>query len=60
VIVIAGHSNTVPALVEALGGGAVAPIEEGWEYDNLYVVSIGATGGALVSTLKYGAASSPQ
>lgn len=54
VVVISGHSNTVPALVEALGAGAVNPIEEAWEYDNLYVVSIEAPGHAQVSTLKFG------
>ncbi len=54
VVVISGHSNTVPALVEALGAGTVAPIEEAWEYDNLYVVTIEAPGKALVSTLKFG------
>jgi len=59
VVVIAGHSNTVPALVEALGAGAVAPIEESWEYDNLYVVSIDGDGGARVVTLKFGAPSRP-
>ncbi len=60
VVVIAGHSNTVPALVEALGAGPVPPIEEAWEYDNLYIVTIEAPGRALVSTLKYGAPSSPE
>lgn len=57
VVVISGHSNTVPALVEALGAGAVDPIEEAWEYDNLYVVAIEAPGGARVSTLKFGVSS---
>jgi len=58
VVVISGHSNTVPALVEALGAPAVAPIEEAWEYDNLYVVVLEGPGAARVSTLKYGALSS--
>lgn len=60
VIVIAGHSNTVPALVEALGAGPVPPIEDAWEYDNLYIVTVEAAGSARVSTLKYGAASEPR
>jgi len=59
VVVIAGHSNTVPALVEALGAGAVAPIEESWEYDNLYIVTVDGDGGADVVTLKFGAPSRP-
>ena len=57
VVVIAGHSNTVPAIIEALGAGPVEAIEDAWEYDNLYVVVVEASGHARVSTLKYGAAS---
>ncbi len=60
VVVVAGHSNTVPALVEALSAGTVPPIEEAWEYDNLYIVTIEARGPARVSTLKYGAPSRPR
>ena len=60
VVVVAGHSNTVPALVEALGADPVAPIEEAWEYDNLYVVTIEAAGRSRASTLKYGSPSGPR
>ncbi|MGH8596198.1 MAG: histidine phosphatase family protein [Gammaproteobacteria bacterium] len=38
-ILIAGHSDTVPLIIEKLGGGAVNPIG-GAEFDNLYVVTI--------------------
>lgn len=34
---VTGHSNTTPAMVEALGGDPVSPIDEA-EYDRLYVV----------------------
>lgn len=34
---VAGHSNTTPQLVEALGGRPFDPIDE-FEYDRLYVV----------------------
>lgn len=34
---VVGHSNTTPALVEALGGDPVSPIDEA-EYDRLYRV----------------------
>ena len=54
VVVVAGHSNTVPDIIEALGAGHVAPIDED-EYDNLFIVSIQSNGSASVSTLKYGA-----
>ncbi len=57
-IVVAGHSNSVPAIIAALGAGSVDPIEDEWEYDNLYVVVVEAPGKARVSTLKYGARSS--
>jgi phosphohistidine phosphatase SixA len=53
---IVGHSNTTPALVEALGGDPVSEIPE-TEYDRLNVVSV-AAGGEVVSTLlRYGAPS---
>ncbi len=38
-VLIVGHSNTVPSIIEALGGGAVGAIAED-EYDNLYVLTI--------------------
>lgn len=46
---VVGHSNTTPALVEALGGDPVSPIEE-MEYDRFYVV-VTAPDGSVVSTL---------
>lgn len=44
-LVIAGHSNTVPEMVEALGGGKVH-IEHS-DYDNLYLVIITDKGSTL-------------
>lgn len=38
-ILIAGHSDTVPLIIQELGGGTVDPIG-GTEFDNLYVVTI--------------------
>ncbi|MGQ0541776.1 MAG: phosphoglycerate mutase family protein [Blastocatellia bacterium] len=38
-ILVAGHSETVPLIIEKLGGGTVAAIG-GTEFDNLYVVTI--------------------
>lgn len=55
VVLVVGHSNTVPDIIEALGAGRVEPIEEEREYDNLYVVTVGADSGASVLVLKYGA-----
>lgn len=52
-ILIAGHSNTIPKIVEGLGGGSVAPIAE-TEFDNLYVVIIPRWSKVTVLRLKYG------
>lgn len=38
-ILIVGHSNTVPDLVEALGGKPGTPIDEASEYDRLYILT---------------------
>ncbi len=56
-VVVVGHSNTVPAIIEAFGAGTVDAIEEAWEHDNLYFVVVEPSGGARVTTLKYGAPS---
>lgn len=39
VILVVGHSNTVPSLIDALGAGAVPAIGE-TDFDNLYVVAV--------------------
>jgi probable phosphoglycerate mutase len=57
VVVVVGHSNTVPDIVAALGAPKPAAICDA-EYDNLYVVRVPAGGGAAtVERRKYGAAS---
>ena len=52
--VVVGHSNTTPALVQALGGDPVSPIAT-LEYDRLYVVTIGPDGTVSSSLLRFGA-----
>ena len=52
-IFIAGHNNTVPAIVSALTGENYPIIPES-EYDNLYLVIIYRVGKAKVLQLKYG------
>lgn len=52
-IFIAGHNNTVPAIVSVLSGEAYPPIPEN-EYDNLFIVTIYRSGKAKVTKLKYG------
>ena len=48
VIVVVGHSNTTPGVVEALGGDPVSPIAED-EYERLYTVFV--AGETVRSTL---------
>ena len=52
-VVIAGHSNTVPQLVSALGGEPDGPMTED-EYDNLYIVIVEADGSAQTLHFRYG------
>src|SRR5262245_39900432 len=57
-IFIAGHNNTVPEIVAALGGPQYPIIPES-EYDNLFVVTVYRTGKAKVVKMKYGNPSEP-
>jgi len=52
-IFIAGHNNTVPEIIAALGGPQYPTIPES-EYDNLFIVTVYRTGKAKVVKLKYG------
>ncbi|HXD32388.1 MAG TPA: phosphoglycerate mutase family protein [Pyrinomonadaceae bacterium] len=54
-VLVAGHSNTVPAIVAALGGGSSPDIPDS-EYDNLFIVTIYKYGSAKVVKLKFGSA----
>ncbi len=53
VVFLAGHNNTVPEIIKALGGENLATIPEA-EYDNLFLVSIYTSGKAKTVRLKYG------
>jgi broad specificity phosphatase PhoE len=52
-VLFAGHSNTLPAIVEAFGASPIPPIADD-EHDNLYVVTVYEPGKAKVVRLKYG------
>ncbi|HKV32716.1 MAG TPA: phosphoglycerate mutase family protein [Pyrinomonadaceae bacterium] len=52
-IFVAGHNNTVPAIVSALSGETYPTIPES-EFDNLFIVTIYRFGKAKVLKLKYG------
>ena len=53
VVLVVGHSNTVPAMVEALGAPPVEPIGED-EYGALFLVTIDGGGSTSVMKLEYG------
>lgn len=55
-VLIVGHSNTVPEIIEALGGKRPAKICDA-TYDNLFIVTIAADGKVGVVQARYGAAS---
>jgi phosphohistidine phosphatase SixA len=55
IVFLAGHNNTVPAIIGALGGGDYPVIPEN-EYDNMFVVTIHRFGKAKTIPLKYGSA----
>lgn len=66
-VLVAGHSNTVPQIIEALGAPSLCPpfeIDEKYgcmipdpEYDHLFVVTVPAEGPATVVRALYGSAS---
>ncbi len=56
---VVGHSNTTPALVEALGGDpGELPIDEA-EYDRLYFVTIAGDGSVSTVLVRFGAPYDP-
>jgi 2,3-bisphosphoglycerate-dependent phosphoglycerate mutase len=57
-IFIAGHNNTVPEIIAALGGPQLPIIPE-TEYDNLYILTIHSDGSAKLLKLRYGSALAP-
>ncbi len=54
-VLVAGHSNTVPAIAAALGAPRPADICDAG-YDNMFVVSIPPTGAPTVMRLHFGVA----
>jgi phosphohistidine phosphatase SixA len=58
VIFIAGHNNTVPEIIAAMGGPQLPIIPE-TEYDNLYILTVYSEGPARLIKMKYGSAAVP-
>ena len=52
-VVVVGHSNTVPAIVQALGGKPVPALTEA-DYDRFYVVVVSESGNGRVIKAQYG------
>src|SRR4029434_7664868 len=57
-IFIAGHNNSVPEIIAALGGPQMPIIPE-TEYDNLYVLTVYSDASARLIKMKYGSALAP-
>ncbi len=57
-VLIVGHSNTVPAIIDALGAGPAGTIKDD-EYDNLFIVLLRSDGSARLVRAKYGERSGP-
>ena len=55
IVLVVGHSNTVPALIGNMGASKKVPEIDENEYDNLYVVSIPWFGKTKTIRLRYGA-----
>lgn len=53
VVFVAGHNNTVPEVIAALGGPKLPIIPE-TQYDNLYILTVNTDGSAKLLKLKYG------
>ena len=58
VVFVAGHNNTVPEVIAALGGPKLPIIPE-TEYDNLFILTVQSDGTAKLLTMKYGSAVPP-
>ena len=54
IILVVGHSNTVPALIGNMGASKKVPDIAENEYDNIYIVSIPWFGKTKTIRLRYG------
>jgi broad specificity phosphatase PhoE len=58
IVFIAGHNNTVPEIIAAMGGPQLPVIPE-TEYDNLYILTVQGDGSAKLIKMRYGSAIVP-
>src|SRR5215510_12773263 len=52
-VLVIGHSDTVPELINQLSGGHMPVINDS-EFDNLFIVTVLGTGKTRITSLKYG------
>ena len=53
-VMVIGHSNTVPMIVEALGGRRPAAIDDATEFDRIFVVIVRRPGEVRTISARYG------
>lgn len=58
VVLVVGHSNTVPAIIAALGGPTMPDLCDG-QYANLYIMELRAGSAPSLVKAKYGAPDAP-
>jgi broad specificity phosphatase PhoE len=56
-VLVVGHSNTIPAIIRALGGPALPDLCES-EYDRLFILTMDATGPPRLIRARFGEVSS--
>ena len=54
IVLVVGHSNTLPALIGNMGASKKVPVIDEYEYDNIYIVSIPWFGKTKTIRLRYG------
>ncbi len=54
IVLVIGHSNTLPALIGNMGASKKVPVIDENEYDNIYIVSIPWFGKTKTIRLRYG------
>ena len=59
VVLVVGHSNTIPAIIAALGGPRFADLCES-QYASLFILELGAGGAPRMIHATFGAADPPQ
>lgn len=57
-VLVVGHSNTVPDLVQAFSGSTIAPLTDA-DYDQIFVVVVPGSGPARLFKTRYGASGAP-